>query len=300
MVNQAPGKISFIIATVDRYQQLQQCVSSIERAFEYRQDIPIEILVVIQKAKQKKDLLLRYPRITFLYYVDDLGLSLARNFGIEKSSGDYLVFLDDDAFVNENFIDVLTKNILKNNGINAFCGKLIDPVQQIPFSCLFQANKIKELHRLDYQYFMGSAHILSRKVLQRIGCYNVRFGVGSKYYRGGEETELFFRLKVAKEKVLYLPDLVFFHPIPVVSERYAYNYGHAFSAMMAKSCTNDKFFFYMYVYILFIKIVKACVRVIQGQFLKGEYAARCQKYQYTGWLRGMFSGIRDFIQNEYH
>ena len=64
-------KISFIIASVDRDRQLEECISSIEKAHEYNQDIPIEILVIIQKAKQnlglKGEVLLIYA------HKEDLG-----------------------------------------------------------------------------------------------------------------------------------------------------------------------------------------------------------------------------------
>ena len=140
-----PPKISFIIATVDRDEQLQRCVTSIEKAHEYKKDIPIEIIIVIQKVKQKKHIQICYPEITYVHYIDELGLSIARNFAIEKSSGDYLVFLDDDAAVNVDFIKVLSKRILEYSNINAFCGKLLDHDQRTPFSVLFNDNIFKLL-----------------------------------------------------------------------------------------------------------------------------------------------------------
>src|SRR3989338_462793 len=155
------NKISFVIASVDRDKQLQECIDSIEKAHEFSKNIPVEILVVIQKVKQKKDIQLRYPDMTAFYYIDNLGLSVARNFAIDKSTGDYLVFIDDDATVKEDFIEVLMKNVQRYSGIGAFCGRLIDPVQHTPFTHIFSCNRTKKLGRLDYKYFMGSAHVLN-------------------------------------------------------------------------------------------------------------------------------------------
>ncbi len=293
-----PNKISFVIATVDRDEQLQKCIFSIEKAHENNASIPVEILVVIQKAKQPKELRLRFPEITNIYYLDKLGLSVARNFAIDKSTGDYLVFLDDDASVDGDFIDVLLKNILMYSKVSAFCGKLWDPNKQAPFISIFCDNKSKLLRRLDYQYFMGSAHILSRKVIKKIGGYNERFGVGSKYYCGGEESEYFIRLKVAKEQVLYLPDLIFFHPIILPTYKYAYNYGHAFGAMMVKNCVNDKFYFYVYIFIILKTVSKLSVRLLQKLFLREKYKDLNERYHYDAWLRGILKGIKDFIIDE--
>ncbi len=298
MTRTAQNKISFIIASVDREEQLQQCISSIEKAHEYNKNIPIEILVVIQKAKQKKDIHIRFKEITTFYYIDKLGLSVARNFAISKSTGEYLVFLDDDAMVNENFIDVLSKNILIYSDINAFCGRLIDHVQNVPFSPLFANKKVKKLGRLQFQYFMGSAHILSKKVINKIGGYDERFGVGAKY-PGGEESDMFFRLIRAREQVIYLPDIIFFHPIPVVPSSYVYKYSYAFAAVITKHLIEGMFHFAAtYFTILFQKNFKALIRVMQKALLRGKYEEKDKKYHYSSVLKGMFDGIKDYIKNE--
>lgn len=297
MVNTVPHKISFIIASIDRDQELQQCIASIEKAYEYRQDISIEILVVIQKTKQKKDILTRYPEIITFYYIDEIGLSVARNFAIAKSTGDYLVFIDDDATISEEFIDVLSRKIIVHNKVNAFCGRLIDPVQHIPFSTLFYNNDVKILRRFDYQYFMGSAHVLSRKVIKKIGCYDERFGVGSKYH-GSEESDIFFRLKAANEQIIYLADLRFFHPILFPPPRYVYNYAYAFGAVLTKNCIYDKAYLFIYCLIVLQKTTKASVRILQKMLLGGVYKKKDERYHYSSVLRGTIRGIKDFICKE--
>jgi glycosyltransferase involved in cell wall biosynthesis len=296
-VNTPFHKISFIIASVDRDRELQQCIASIEKAHEYRQDVPIEILVVIQKAKQKKDIKIQYPEIVKVYYIDKIGLSVARNFAIEKSAGDYLVFLDDDAAVSQNFIDILSREMTAYNKVNAFCGRLVDSAQGVPFSVLFKNTKIKKLSRFDFQYFMGSAHVLNRKVLEKIGFYDERFGAGAKYY-GSEETDIFFRLKAAGEQVVYLPNLIFFHPIPVMSPGYVYKYAYAIGAMLTKNSINDKPCFIVYCSIVSQRIIKAFVRITQKFLLKGIYQEKDEKYHYSSILHGTFAGIRDFIKDE--
>lgn len=289
-------KFTFIIASIDRDAQLQSCIASIEKAHEYKPDIPVEILVVIQ-GKQKKDLKVAYPQITRLYYIDGIGLSIARNFAINNGSGDYFVFLDDDAAVSENFIEVLSQKVLLYNNINAFCGRLIDPAHDAPFSVLFYNEKPKKLRRVDFQYFMGSAHILSAKVIKKIGCYDERFGVGAKYF-GSEETDVFFRLKAAGEQVLYLPELVFFHPIPDSPPEYVYKYSYAIAAALTKNCINDKGHLLVYCYIVLRRLIKAWVRILQKLIFKGVYSEKDKKYHYGSVVKGTFRGVNDFIKSE--
>jgi len=292
-----PIKFSFIIASVDRDAQLQDCIDSIEKAHIHRLDVPIEIIVVIQKAKKKKETKVRFPQLTAFYYIDKVGLSAARNFAIEKSNGDYLIFLDDDAAVSEDFIDALSSEINAYPRNNAFCGRLLVPSNRAPFSRLFYNIANKRLRKIDYQYFMGSAHVLSRNVINKVGNYDERFGIGAKYY-GSEETDIFFRLKAAGEDVLYLPSLVFYHPIPESPDDYVYRYAYALAAMLTKNCIINKSSAHVYCYIAAERTVKSTVRLLQKAALKGKYIEKDSRYHYASVLRGTFAGIRDFIRNE--
>lgn len=290
------NKISFIVASVNRDKQLENCIASIEKAHKYKPDIPLEVLVVIQRA-QKKNIKISCPEIISFYYIGQIGLSVARNFAITKSSGDYLVFLDDDAAVSENFIEILSQKILSYPGTTAFCGRLIDCKQNIPFSTLFYNEKPKILRRVDFQYFMGSAHVLSAKAIQKIGVYDERFGVGAKYC-GSEETDIFFRLKAKGEQVIYLPELVFFHPIPETPADYVYKYAYAIGAMLTKSCINDKGHLFTYCYIILKRLAKAAIRMLQKLIFRGIYLEKDKKCHYASLIKGTFRGVSDFIAQE--
>jgi len=288
-------KISFIVATVDRDKELQQCIASIEKAHDHKKEVPIEILIIVQKAKQKKNIQIIYPAITTIYYIDRLGLSAARNIAIEKSMGDYLVFIDDDAFVKEDFIKVLAKEIIAHPETGAFCGRLIDPVRQEPFSPLFAGDKGKQLGRRNYQNFMGSAHILSKTILDRVGSYDERFGVGAKYF-GSEETDMFFRLLIAGEKVLYLPKIVFYHQIPVVPSSYVYKYAYAVGAVMTKTAISDQAHSPEYILMLMWIIVKALARLLQKIIFGGKYTGMNKLYHYGSVIRGTIDGIAGYLK----
>lgn len=290
-------KISFIIASVDRDKELQHCIASIEEAHEHNPSIPIEILVIIQGAKQKKKILLRSPEITFFYYIDNMGLSVARNFAIDRSKGDYLVFIDDDASIKEDFLDILTKKTTEYNKINAFCGRILDTVGSVPFSPIFRNTIIKSLKRNDYQYFMGSAHVLSKGVFRKIGCYDERFGAGAKYY-GSEESDMFFRLKHHGEKVIYLPELVFYHPInSSISELKCFNYSFAVGAMLTKQMFLDIKCLHSYLFIISIIVFKSSLRTVQTIFFPKSIESKNARYRYKTVLKGILMGVCNYISN---
>ena len=86
-MNSKPHKISFIIASVDRDKELQECIACIEKAHGCAKDVDLEILVVFQDEKEKKDIKTNCPALCTFYYIKKRGLSLARNFAIRKSTG---------------------------------------------------------------------------------------------------------------------------------------------------------------------------------------------------------------------
>lgn len=292
-------KFSFIISSVDRYDDLKNCLGSIGKAYDYsNHSIDIEILVVFKaNGVKNKSVESPYSHLAKFYTYEDVGLSGARNIGIRESSGDYLIFIDDDAKVKEDFLRVLSERVAFYGKVNAFCGRLIDLVQNIPFSVLFSDNSVRKLGRLDFQYFMGSAHVLSRKAVKKIGYYDERFGSGSKFF-GSEETDIFFRLKAANEQVLYLPDLIFYHPIPFASPKYVYNYSCAIAACLTKNSINDKRHFLVYFFIALKLASKASIRILQKMLLGGKYKQKDQRCHYSYVLRGMFAGMSRFIKEE--
>jgi len=290
-------KLSFIIPSVDRNQELQECIASIENAYNGRKDISIEILVIVQTQPTTHHIQVKYPENITFYNINRRGLSIARNYGIKECSGDYLIFLDDDAAIATTFIDVLLKAI-DTRKADAFCGRILDPVSKVPFTRLFVNTHAMMLRRPDYRYFMGSAHVLNRKLLERIGCYDERFGAGAKF-PGAEESDVFFRLKACEESVLYFPELVVFHRIPEITPPHkVYDYSYAIGAMLAKHCLLDKPHFLIYLWILVDVAVRACIRIIQhASFsLLGRTGTRRQHYQLV--LNGLLKGFVEFATRE--
>lgn len=291
-------KISFIIASLDENDNLQKCISSIETSYEKTRNTKIEIVVVFNgNIKNKNHIMPKHSDLISVYSINKYGLSNARNYGIKKCSGEYIVFIDDDALIKSDFLNVLIKNI-SEYPIPAFCGRILDPQYNIPFARIFNNTQKKNLRHLDFRYFMGSSHVLSKKIIDKIGSYDERFGAGAKYY-GAEESDMFFKLLYNNEKVLYLPDLVIFHPINTeTSPEKVFNYSYAIGAMLTKQMFSDNKHVFIYLRLLSDLIFKTAFRSLQNIIFPKSLEIQNKRYRYNYAMRGTIFGLMDFIKNE--
>lgn len=114
-------KVSVIIPVYNVERYVSRCIESI-----VNQTYPdIEILIVndgstdnstsIIESWVKKD-----SRITHIYQINS-GLSAARNAGMSKATGKYILFVDGDDYIAENCIDILWNEMQKDFEIDIVC-----------------------------------------------------------------------------------------------------------------------------------------------------------------------------------
>lgn len=76
------------------------------------------------------------------------GLSSARNAGIDVATGDYLLFLDSDDFINIHTLEISVRNCIENNCEVCIFSSFDTPDHDIPF-CNDVSNNVK-VYKTDY------------------------------------------------------------------------------------------------------------------------------------------------------
>ena len=166
-----------------------------------------------------------YPNVNFRYFVEtNQGLSYARNRGIKESQGDTLLFLDDDSYIQNDYLINLQKQLDTYPDADAFGGK-IDPV--------FESGEApKWLSKWNYSWvsaidmgdkvcqFKGKAFPIGanmgikKAMLEKAGAFNPQLGRSKKNLMGGEEKDLFERILQQGGSIYYFPNVLIHHVIP--------------------------------------------------------------------------------------
>lgn len=167
-----------------------------------------------------------FPQVTLRYFVEtNQGLSHARNRGIKESKGDILVYVDDDATVNPDYLKTYADWFESHPETDAAGGPIIphyetgsEPkwmtyfIKRLLTGYLYFGDKAKPFPGQNYPGG-GNAAYRSR-VFEKVGLYNVELGRNGDSLGGGEEKDIFDKMKREGMQFVYLPQAILYHSIP--------------------------------------------------------------------------------------
>lgn len=195
-------RFSLIIGTLDREQQLEECITHLlAQTFQ-----DFEIIIVDQSAKENEHIANRSDKITYLH-VDYKGLSRARNDALRIAVGEYVCLVDDDGLYET---DVLEKAdaVLKREMPTIMGGKLMDPQSG---QCDCAASRAVVHWHAAFSY-MCSPTMMIKRTFALTHPFDERFGVGAEY-GSGEETDIIFAALAEGKRVLYTNEYTVMHPV---------------------------------------------------------------------------------------
>ena len=167
-----------------------------------------------------------FPQVSLRYFVEtNQGLSHARNRGIKESKGDILVYVDDDATVNPEYLKTYADWFESHPETDAAGGPIIphyetgsEPkwmtyfIKRLLTGYLYFGDKAKPFPGQNYPGG-GNAAYRSR-VFEKVGLYNVELGRNGDSLGGGEEKDIFDKMKREGMQFVYLPQAILYHSIP--------------------------------------------------------------------------------------
>ncbi|EEM70691.1 MULTISPECIES: glycosyltransferase family 2 protein [Bacillus] len=116
------AKVSVIVPVYNSEKFISKCLESIIRQT-YKN---IEILIINDGSSDESETIINVyrkidHRITY-YYQNNSGPSKARNRGILNATGEYVIFLDSDDTVHENYVMYLLNEMINSNSDLVCCG----------------------------------------------------------------------------------------------------------------------------------------------------------------------------------
>ncbi|MDN5199973.1 glycosyltransferase [Fulvivirgaceae bacterium BMA10] len=220
-------ELSIIVCTYNREKYLPKALEHLK--MQTAQSNVYEIVIVNNKSTDNtdsicRDFISKNTDLNIVYCIENnQGHTYSRNRGIEESNGQYLAFIDDDAFVCNDYVKSIINFFETHTEVSAIGGKII-PVYEgkapnwmtkylLPLvSALDMGDKIKKFKGAKFP--IGANMAYRREVFKKYGQFDVRLGRRGSGLEGGDEKELIIRLKKNEEAVFYVPEMLVDHIIP--------------------------------------------------------------------------------------
>ncbi len=254
--NSAPAKIpdqliSVVIPTCAGGSVLVRCVRSV-LGCEYGN---IEVIVVDNRPKEgtTETILTEHfaddPRVRYAQETRR-GSSYTRNKGLELANGELVAFADDDTVVDRGWLRAIANAFASE--VSCVTGLILPLAIDTPTQAIFEqfAGFGKGLQHRCFQlsdklddplfpyaagtFGSGANTAMRKSVAMRLGGFDPKLGAGTTAC-GGEELDLYIRLLLAGEKIVYSPAAVLFHEHPSDAKglrRRVFNYGVGLTAML--------------------------------------------------------------------
>jgi GT2 family glycosyltransferase len=219
---------SIVICTYNRPAELGKTLHGLQK--QTLASSLFEIIVVDNSENGSADdtvrsMMNRIPNLTYQRQAS-IGLSHARNLGISVAQGEWVVFLDDDAVPDSNWLSNLSESIelVPKPGV---IGGTVIPQWAIepprwctqdlyPALSLSNYEASEKIRVLDFprEYPVGANVAYPRQLLEELDGFNPKFGRRGNLLLSGEETELNFRIRSAGYPIWFCPGAIVHHYIP--------------------------------------------------------------------------------------
>lgn len=238
-------RLSLVIATYNRAEQLLATLRSValqSTPAEVWECIVVDNRSVDDTAERVRTFIAAHPQLNIRYcYEAQQGLSYARNAGIEAAQGDIVAFIDDDERIVEEFVEAYINLFDTHPDAMAAGGRIIAeyPTGRPRWMSRYTEQPIAnpmdfgpEVRPFPLSRIPGGGNMaMRRELFKRVGLFNTSLGRTGKRLIGGEESELFERIRREGMACYYVPRAVMYHIIPDEKltadyfDRLAYNVG---------------------------------------------------------------------------
>lgn len=211
--------ITVIIATYNRAYILGECLESL--ATQTASQETFEVIVVDNNSTDNTEAIvgLFYDKIPGLCFVKESrqGLSYARNTGISIARAEWIACLDSDAKAHANWIEIILREISRDN-FDCFGGPYLawhrDRIPPVWFAKEWEStiHDYKLYRVLPEKIFpTGGSCAFKKKLALAVGEFPVDIGMQGEKCGYGEETKLFVHMCESGARIGSVPDMLIDH-----------------------------------------------------------------------------------------
>ncbi len=209
-------KVSIIIPVYNGAKTIDRCLSSLlNQTYEN-----MEILIINDGSKDETDSLLKTYKDKRITYIskENTGAGDTRNYGLERASGDYIMFLDIDDYIEPNCVETLVNALEKDDCDVVITNYYIESSSRIEYTLPpFKTTSIKETPEILTTVNLGPCNKIFKAYLFKEK--GIRYPLGLKY----EDAPVVINALVIAEKIGFVKDYLYHYIIEPTGETFTRN-----------------------------------------------------------------------------
>lgn len=200
--------ISVVVPVYNAEKTIEACLESL-----LDQTVPTsdyEIVVVNDGSVDRTEELIRKFPVQY-FYQENQGPARARNLGVDKASGDIILFTDSDCVAERDWIELMT-GPLENEEISAVKGAYLTRQRSLAaqFAQIEFEERYELLKRHTFIDFVDSySAAFRKKVFLQAGGFDTSFPKANN-----EDTDLSYKLATMGCKMMFVPQAIVYHEHP--------------------------------------------------------------------------------------
>ena len=212
-------KVSIIIPVYNTEQYIEKCLNSIlDQSYDDYEIIIVNDGSTDNSIKIIDNYVKKYNQKIFAYTKKNEGVSIARNFGVEKSSGEFITFVDSDDYIDKHMLEKMINKAESDNFDMVICNLLyIYPQKSVVGknninSDLITKSAIKE-------NIINILPAMCGKLVKKQLFEKLKFKPDIWF----EDVEIYFRMYPYLSKIGYVDELLYYYPQRATSITYTFN-----------------------------------------------------------------------------
>ena len=203
-------KFTLILATLGRSIEVAKFFESLKNQSFHDFDV---VLVDQNTDNRVFKIYNQYRKFFSIDYIrtNQKGLSRARNLGLCRKLGEFVVFPDDDCCYP---VDTLQKvnNLFLETNIDIISGQPVDFKENPLINNYLKKDAEVNLNNV-WNAGISFTLFFRKKVIEDVGCFDEMLGVGSNtFYGSGEETDYLIRALKQHYRMKFVSDVKIYHP----------------------------------------------------------------------------------------
>ncbi|MGH7885329.1 MAG: glycosyltransferase [Thermodesulfobacteriota bacterium] len=240
--------ISIVICTKNRSEKLSRCLDVINNL--ESQNLNVELVIVDNNSSDNTQQIIinfsQKSRFALKSVIEkNKGSGYSRNKGILNSKGKIIVMVDDDCYLEKNYLQI-TSSQFKDSRVGFVAGRiLLYDETDSRMTTLYDENKkeFNELQLIQPGRILGANLCFRKDALFSVNCFDTMLGTGTKF--AAEDIDCAYRILSKGWKGLYEPELIVYHhhgrKNPVDTEKLVIFYDRGTGVYFLKCFLNPLF-----------------------------------------------------------